>query len=414
MNPANDISSESILKDFPTLKRRFDGKRLVYLDSAATSLKPESVIEAVADFYRNHNANIHRGVYRLSQEATALYEETRKKLKRFFNVPEDGEIVYTKGTTEAINLVVISWARKFLKRGDTILLSQLEHHSNMVPWQLVARERDARILYIPIDDRGNLDMDFFLNAIKGGVRLVSVNHISNVLGTMNPVEEIAKVAHENGALVLIDGAQSAPHIPVDLRAIGADFYAVSGHKMLGPTGTGFLYAKKSLLKEMDPYQAGGDMIREVTLEGATWNEIPYKFEAGTQNIAGIVGLGAAVDYLETIGMERIREHGERLALETRRRISEIEGVRLFGSDDSSPGGVVSFNVGDIHAHDVGTILDSYGVAIRTGHHCAQPLMERLGVPATARASFHIYNIESDIESLYNGLKKVTEVFGKWS
>ena len=414
MNPANDISSESILKDFPTLKRRFDGKRLVYLDSAATSFKPESVIEAVADFYRNHNANIHRGVYRLSQEATALYEETRKKLKRFFNVPEDGEIVYTKGTTEAINLVVISWARKFLKRGDTILLSQLEHHSNMVPWQLVARERDARILYIPIDDRGNLDMDFFLNAIKGGVRLVSVNHISNVLGTMNPVEEIAKVAHENGALVLIDGAQSAPHIPVDLRAIGADFYAVSGHKMLGPTGTGFLYAKKSLLKEMDPYQAGGDMIREVTLEGATWNEIPYKFEAGTQNIAGIVGLGAAVDYLETIGMERIREHGERLALETRRRISEIEGVRLFGSDDSSPGGVVSFNVGDIHAHDVGTILDSYGVAIRTGHHCAQPLMERLGVPATARASFHIYNIESDIESLYNGLKKVTEVFGKWS
>jgi len=414
VNPANDISSESILKDFPTLKRRFDGKRLVYLDSAATSLKPESVIEAVADFYRNHNANIHRGVYRLSQEATALYEETRKKLKRFFNVPEDGEIVYTKGTTEAINLVVISWARKFLKRGDTILLSQLEHHSNMVPWQLVARERDARILYIPIDDRGNLDMDFFLNAIKGGVRLVSVNHISNVLGTMNPVEEIAKVAHENGALVLIDGAQSAPHIPVDLRAIGADFYAVSGHKMLGPTGTGFLYAKKSLLKEMDPYQAGGDMIREVTLEGATWNEIPYKFEAGTQNIAGIVGLGAAVDYLETIGMERIREHGERLALETRRRISEIEGVRLFGSDDSSPGGVVSFNVGDIHAHDVGTILDSYGVAIRTGHHCAQPLMERLGVPATARASFHIYNIESDIESLYNGLKKVTEVFGKWS
>lgn len=397
-------------KDFPTLKRKIYGKRLVYLDSAATSLKPNSVINSVADFYINHNANIHRGVYLLSREATELYEKTRTKLRRFFKVPSFGEVVYTSGATEAINLVVSSWGRQNLKKGDAVILTVMEHHSNIVPWQLVAEEKGALLHFIPVADKGELDLDEYLKILKANpVKIVAVNHISNVLGTLNPVKDIVKMAHENGALVLIDGAQSSPHIPVDIGDIDPDFYTVSGHKMLGPTGTGFLYSRKSLLDEMSPYKSGGDMIEEVTLKSATWNELPYKFEAGTQNIAGFTALGAAVDYLEGIGMEKIAQHGEALSRRARSLLSGIEGIQFYGPEEGSAGGVVSFNIKGAHAHDIGTILDSEGIAVRTGHHCAQPLMARLGVPATARASFYIYNDEADIESLFYGLKKVKEV-----
>jgi len=404
------ISLDSCKKDFPTLKRKIYGKELVYLDSAATSLKPETVINSVTDFYTNHNANIHRGVYLMSQEATSLYEKTREKLKNFFNVPPYGEIVYTSGTTEAINLVASSWGKANLKKGDTVILSGMEHHSNIVPWQLVAKERGAVLKYIPVTDGGELDLDEYIKFLKEEpVKIVAVNHISNVLGTVNPVKDIVKLAHKKGALALIDGAQSAPHISVDIKAIDPDFYTVSGHKMLGPTGTGFLYSRKQLLNAMSPYKSGGDMIEEVTLESAIWNEIPYKFEAGTQNIAGFAALGAAVDYLEGIGMERIAEHGKLLSKKAREVLSSIEGIKFYGREEGSAGGVVSFTIKGAHPHDIGTILDLEGIAVRTGHHCAQPLMARLGVPATARASFYIYNDEKDIERLFNGLKKVMEV-----
>ena len=397
-------------KDFPTLKRKIHGKRLVYLDSAATSLKPYSVIQSVVDFYTNHNANIHRGVYLLSQEATALYEATRKNLKLFFNAPPYGEIVYTSGTTEAINLVASSWGRLNLKKGDVVVLTEMEHHSNIVPWQLIAEEKGALLKFIPVTDMGELNLDEYLKIVKlNPVKIVAVNHISNVLGTVNPVKDIIKIAHNNGALALIDGAQSSPHIPVNIGELDPDFYTVSGHKMLGPTGTGFLYSRVNLLDKMAPYKAGGDMIEEVTLKGATWNELPYKFEAGTQNIAGFVALGAAVEYLKNIGMENIGEHGKALSVKARRVLSGIPGINFYGPEEGSAGGVVSFNINGAHAHDIGTILDSEGIAVRTGHHCAQPLMTRLGVPATARASFYIYNDESDIESLFYGLKRVMEV-----
>ena len=400
----------NIRKDFPTLKRSVHGKPLVYLDSTATSLKPYPVIEAISDFYLNHNANIHRGVYLLSQEATELYEGARKKIKKFFSVPEDGEIVFTKGATESINLVASSWARKRLGNGDVIILSEMEHHSNMVPWQLVAEERGAVIKYIPLTEDGRLDLDYYESILDSNVKIVSVNHISNVLGTLNPVEKIVELAHRYGAMVLIDGAQSAPHIRVNIEKIGADFYAVSAHKMLGPTGIGFLYAKRKTLEEMDPYQAGGDMILEVTLKGATWNEVPYKFEAGTQNMAGVVGFGAAIDYLSAIGMDSIAEHGWRLAKKAREALSAFGGITLYGPSEASPGGVVSFNMKGVHPHDVGTILDMEGVAVRTGHHCAQPLMKVLGVSATVRASFYLYNTEDDIEALCRALTRVKEVF----
>ncbi|NOY07845.1 MAG: cysteine desulfurase [Spirochaetes bacterium] len=397
-------------KDFSTLKVKIYGKRLVYLDSAATSLKPESVIESITDFYRNHNANIHRGVYLLSQEATQLYEKTRSKLKKFFNTPEEGEIIYTSGTTGAVNLVASSWGRTNLGEGDVIVLSEMEHHSNLVPWQIVAREKGAELAYIPVTDSGELDLEEYKRIFKNhSVKIVAVNHISNVLGTLNPVEEIVRQAHMYGALVLIDGAQSAPHIPVDISRMDPDFYTVSGHKMLGPTGTGFLYGRRGILKSMPPYQSGGDMIEEVSLENATWNELPYKFEAGTQNIAGFVGLGAAVDYLSRMGMDRVRKHGEELSVKAREKLSSIKGMKFYGPEKGSPGGVLSFNIEGAHPHDIGTILDSEGIAVRTGHHCAQPLMKRLSVPATARASFYIYNDEQDIESLYSGIHKAVEV-----
>ncbi len=401
---------DNIRDDFPTLKRKVHGKPLVYLDSTATSLKPYPVIEAITDFYANHNANIHRGVYLLSQEATELYERARNRIKKFFSVPEDGEIVFTKGTTESINLVASSWARKRLGRGDVIVLSEMEHHSNMVPWQIVAKETGAEIKYIPVTEDGRLNLEYYGNLLDNNVKIVAVNHVSNVLGTLNPVERIVEMAHERGAVVLIDGAQSAPHIRVDIEKIGADFYAVSGHKMLAPTGIGFLYAKRETFEEMDPYQAGGDMILEVCLEGATWNEVPYKFEAGTQNMAGVVGFGAAVDYLSGVGMEFIAEHGWGLAREAREELTKLGGITLYGPSEASPGAVVSFNVEGVHPHDVGTILDMEGVAVRTGHHCAQPLMKVLGVSATVRASFYLYNTEDDIDALCRALVKVKEVF----
>ncbi len=404
------MSKNSIREDFPTLKRLVRKKPLVYLDSTATSLKPYSVIEAISDFYANHNANIHRGVYLLSQEATELYEGARERIKQFFSVPKDGEIIFTKGATESINLVASSWARKRLSEGDVIILSEMEHHSNMVPWQLVAEETGAVIKYIPVTEDGELDVEYFERVLDENVKLVSINHISNVLGTLNPVEKIVELAHRYGAMVMIDGAQSAPHIEVNIEKIGADFYAVSGHKMLGPTGIGFLYAKKKTLEEMAPYQAGGDMILEVCLEGATWNEVPYKFEAGTQNIAGVVGFGAAVDYLSEIGMDFVAEHGWKLVKKARERLLALGGITLYGPTKGSPGGVVSFNVKGVHPHDVGTILDAEGVAVRTGHHCAQPLMKVLGVSATVRASFYLYNTDEDVEALCRALAKVKEVF----
>lgn len=403
------MNAEKIRKDFPILSG--GRRRIVYLDSAATSQKPRQVLEAVDRYYREANANPHRGVYELSQKATEAYEEAREKVARFINADSPREVVFVRNTTEAVNLVRYSWARRNVRRGERIVSTIMEHHSNLVPWML-EREEGAKLELIDIDEEGKLESGF-AGKITRGTRLAAVTHASNVLGTINPVREIASVARDRGALTLVDGAQAAPHQKVDVRRLGCDFYAFSGHKMLAPMGIGVLWAKEELLEGMEPFLAGGDMIREVRVGGASWNDAPYKFEAGTPNVAGAVGLAAAIDYLERIGMESARAHERELCAYCLKRLGEFEGLAMYGPRKASERcGLVSFNLGDVHAHDLAQLLDDEGrVAVRSGHHCAQPLHERLGVAASARASFYVYNTKEDVDALCDGLRKAEGVFG---
>lgn len=405
--------------DFPILQRQVHGKPLVYLDNAATSQKPESVIHAMDDYYRRYNANIHRGVHTLAEEATAAYENARRKVGRFINASSPREVIFVRNTTEAINLVALSWGRAHLGQGDVIILSVMEHHSNLVPWQLLAQAVGARLEFIGLDPEGRLildDLDRLLEEFGPRAKLVGISGMSNVLGTINPVAEIATRAHDAGALLLVDGAQSVPHIPVDVQALRADFVAFSGHKMLGPTGIGVLWARKEILQVMPPFMGGGDMIKSVHLRESEWNDIPHKFEAGTPNIAHAVGLGAAVDYLDDLGMENVQAHEQAMAAHALERLTTVPGLQVYGPPAQERGGVVTFNLirdGEllIHPHDLASILDRDGIAIRAGHHCAQPLMEHYHVAATARASFYVYNTEEEVEKLVEALHRAQEIFG---
>ena len=401
----------SIRRDFPILRRDVNGKPLVYLDNAATSQRPVQVIAEITRFYRDSNSNIHRGVHTLSQEATQQYEDAREQVRAFINAPRVEEIIFTSGTTMSLNLVATGWARTNLERGDEVVLSEIEHHSNIVPWQMLRDERGIVLKFIPMLPDGTLDLDEARRLITGRTRLLSVTHASNALGTIVPVTELAAMAHEHGALVCIDGAQSVPHMPVDVQALGIDLLAFSGHKMLGPTGTGVLWGRHEVLDSMEPMFGGGEMILTVTLERSTWNEIPHRFEAGTPNIAGVVGLGAAVSYLTALGMERVREHEVELVDYALRRLGDVPGVTIFGPPDAQArGGVVSFDLEGVHPHDVGQVLDAHGVAIRTGHHCAQPVMAALDLPATARASFYLYNTMDEVDALAGAVEEASRFF----
>ncbi len=394
---------------FPILSERIHGKPLVYLDSANTSQKPESVLKAMDDYYRHANANIHRATHLLSERATALYEGARTKAATFLNAPDSHAIVFTKGTTDGINLVAQSYGRSTLKAGDEILLSWLEHHSNIVPWQLVAEQTGAVIRVVAINDLGEIDLEQYQALLSPRTRIVALGHVSNALGTINPIKSMTALAHERGAVVLIDGAQAVPHLVVDVQALDCDFYVFSSHKMYGPTGTGVLYGRQSLLESMPPYQGGGDMIRSVTFEKTLFNQVPYKFEAGTPNMAGVVGLGAAIDYLATIDRDAALVHEDAVLEYATRQVSQIPGARIIGEARHKTG-VLSFLLEGVHPHDAGTILDQQGVAVRTGQHCAQPVMDRYGIPATIRASLGIYNTREDIDALVGGLHNVREVF----
>jgi cysteine desulfurase/selenocysteine lyase len=400
---------EKVREDFPVLKQKVHGKPLTYLDNAATAQKPLAVIAAIRKFYEVDCANIHRGVHELSQRSTAAYEQTRLKVKQFLNARSKGELIFVRGATEGINLVAGSWGRKNAKAGDEIVISAMEHHSNIVPWQMLCEEKGAKLRVIPIDDRGELLMEEYAKLLGPRTRMVAVAHVSNALGTINPVREIVEMAHKAGALALVDGAQAAPHMRVDVQALDADFYAFSGHKLFGPTGSGMLYGKSKLLNAMPPYQGGGDMIRSVTFEKTTYNELPYKFEAGTPNIAGGIGLGAAVDYVNRIGLDKIGAYEHELLVYGTQALSAIPGLRLIGTARQKAA-VLSFVMEGIHPHDIGTVLDRMGIAVRTGHHCAQPVMDRFGVPATTRASLAFYNTAAEIDALAAGLRKVREMF----
>ena len=410
---AQPLDVERIRADFPILQRTVrGGKPLVYLDSAATSQKPASVIEALAGFYRTSNANIHRGIYELSEEASVLYEEARAKVARFIGAARAEEVIFVRNTTEAINLVARVWGTTQLRPGDVVVTTILEHHSNIVPWHQLAAERGITVRFVDIDDDGRLRLDQLEQLLrKEPVRLVTVTHVSNALGTINPIREIARLAHDAGALLLVDGAQSVPHLPVNVRELGADFLAFSGHKMLGPFGIGVLWARYELLQALPPFLGGGGMIRTVTTEGFTPGDIPARFEAGTPSVADAVALGAAIDYLETTGMAAIRQHERALLAYALPRLEEIPGIRLFGPVGDDRAGVISFTLGDVHPHDVAAILDQHGVAVRAGHHCTQPLMRRLGVVATTRASFYLYNHEGDVDRLVEALEEARQVFG---
>ena len=409
---ATGLDVEAIRKDFPILERMIRGKKLVYLDSAATSQKPRQVIDAISRYYREYNANVHRGIHTLSDESTDAYEQARLKVARFIKAPSSDGVIFVRNTTEAINLVALGWARKALGPGDEIALTRMEHHSNLIPWQMVARETGAKLKFIALRVDGTVNMDSAAEVIGEKTRLVAVSHMSNVLGTINPVKELARLAHQHGALILVDGAQSVPHMPVDVRDLECDFLAFSGHKMLAPTGIGVLWGREELLREMDPFMGGGSMILEVSCETATWNDLPYKFEAGTPNVSGAIGLGVAIDYLSSLGMENVREHDVEITSYALRQLKQIKDLLIFGPlDPSIRGGVIGFNFIDVHAHDVGTILDQDGVAIRAGHHCCQPLMTWLSVPATARASFYIYNTKEEVDALVQSLARAKEMLG---
>ncbi len=406
---ANYYDVEAIRRDFPILSRTVHGKPLVFLDSAASAQKPQAVIDAVTSCYAEEYANIHRGVYFLSQLATEKFEGARRKVQHFLNAAEVREIVFTRNATEAINLVASSYGRPFLKRGDEVILSEIEHHSNIVPWQLLRDEIGVVLKVAPVDERGALRLDRFRALLSARTKLVAVTHMSNALGTVLPVREIARLAHEAGARVLIDGCQAAPHMPVDVRAIDADFYVFSGHKVYGPSGIGVLYGKAELLEAMPPYQGGGDMIVSVTFEKSVYAPIPHKFEAGTPHIAGAIGLGAAIDYVTTVGLTRISNHEHALTTYATERLMAIPGVTLVGTAPGK-GSIVSFTVDGVHPHDVGTILDRHGIAVRAGHHCAQPVMDRFKVPGTVRASLGMYNTEAEVDALAVALRHVREIF----
>ena len=403
------FDAAAIRREFPILDQQVHGKPLVYLDNANTTQKPLSVLEALDHYYRTDNANIHRATHLLSERATRAYEGARDRIARFFNARESAEIVFTRGCTEALNLVAYSFARPRLKPGDEILLSRMEHHSNIVPWQIVAEQTGAVLKVVPMDAQGVLDMAAYEQLLGPRTAIVSMIHVSNALGTVNPIEEIIRLAKARGIPVLVDGAQAAPHLPVDVQALDCDFYACSAHKMYGPTGIGALYGRRALLESMPPWMGGGDMIASVTFERTEYNQVPYKFEAGTPNIAGVVGFGAAIDFLARFDLREIAAHEHALVEHAARELAAIDGVRLMG-EAPARAGVVSFLVGDVHPHDVGTFLDQDGVAVRTGQHCAQPVMDFFGVPATVRASFALYNTHDDVEALIGSVRRVQQFF----
>jgi cysteine desulfurase/selenocysteine lyase len=403
------IDVYKIREDFPILKQHIHGKPLVYLDNAASTQKPKIVIDAICHTYLTEYANIHRGVHLLSELCTKAYEDTRLVMKRFLNARSTREIIFLRGTTEGINLVAQTYGRKNVGPGDEILITAMEHHSNIVPWQLLCEEKGAILRVAPIDDNGVLLLDQYEKMLSGRTRLVAIGHVSNALGTINPVEEMIGMAHRQGIPVLVDGAQAAPHIKVDVQDLDADFYAISGHKIYGPSGIGVLYGKEAMLDQMPPYQGGGDMISSVTFEKTLYNSLPYKFEAGTPNIGGTIGMGAAIDYVNGIGLERIAAHEHRLLEHATELMSGIAGLRIVGTAPDKAA-VVSFVLDGIHPHDIGTVLDREGIAVRTGHHCAQPVMDRFGIPATARASFAFYNTIEEVDALADGIKKVQQVF----
>src|SRR6184192_3720411 len=397
--------------DFPILKREINGRPLVYLDNAATSQKPVQVIEALDRFYNQYNANVYRGVYRISEEATVAYEDARRKIAHLINAKDPSEIIFVRGTTEAINLGAHSWGRSNIGLGDSIMLTEMEHHSNIVPWQQLALEKGASLKYVGISEDGRLVREDIHHLEEGTVKLFAVTHVSNVLGTINPIRELAREAHKHGCKVLVDGAQSVPHMPIDVQDLDCDFLAFSGHKMCGPTGIGVLYAKRDLLEKMEPYQGGGEMIREVHLYEASFKDPPFKFEAGTTDISGAIGIGVAVDYLSKVGLRNIRNHERDLTAYALDKLGKLKQMRIYGpADPDTRGGVISFNLADIHAHDMASLLDEDGIAVRSGHHCAQPLMERLGVAATTRASFYLYNTEGEVDRLVESLERAGRVF----
>lgn len=404
------LDAVTIRADFPLLGQLENGHRIVYLDNAATTQKPVAVLDAIADYYRTTNANVHRGAYALAVRATEAYEAARARVARFVNAWSADGVVFTRGTTEAINLVAGAYGRAHVRAGDTIVVTAMDHHSNLVPWQMLCEEKGATILMVEITGDGRLDLGAFARALERRPKIVAFPYVSNALGTVNPAAQLVRLAHAAGAVVVVDGAQSTPHLPVDIQALDCDFYALSGHKMLGPMGSGALVARPDVLDAMPPYHGGGEMISRVWDDHATYNEIPHRFEAGTPNVEGAVGLAAAIDYLEAIGLERIAEHEMALAHAAIERLSEVEGVTVYGPRDHRAG-VVSFTYGDIHPHDLATILDQDGICIRAGHHCTQPLMRRLNVAATARASFYIYNDRDDIDALAGALTKAGALFG---
>ncbi len=404
------LDVERLRQDFPALHQQVHGRPLAYLDNAASSQTPVQVIDAIRGFYERDRSNVHRGVHELSQRATQSYEQARIKVQRFVNAEALEEIIYVRGATEGINLVASSWGQANIVAGDEVLISALEHHSNIVPWQMLCQRTGAKLCVIPMNDAGDLRLDIYADMLSERVKLVAVNHVSNALGTVNPVKQMIAQAHAVGAIAMIDGAQAIPHMAVDVRDLDADFYVFSGHKVYGPTGIGVLYGKRALLEAMPPYQGGGDMIAYVTFEKTTYNELPYKFEAGTPNIADAIGLGAAVDYAQAVGMDAIAAYEASLLDYATEQVRALGGIRLVGTAQEKVS-VLSFIIGDIHAHDAGTVLDREGIAVRAGHHCAQPVMDFYGVPATTRASFAFYNTREEVDALCRGIKKVKELFG---
>jgi cysteine desulfurase/selenocysteine lyase len=401
---------QRVRQDFPILQQRINGRPLVYLDNAATSQKPRAVLESLQAYYTECNSNVHRGLHQLSERATEAYEQARAKAQRFLNASDSREIIFVRGTTEAINLVAHSYGRENLKPGDEVLISAMEHHSNIVPWQMVCQQTGAVLRVCPMNDRGELLLDEYRKLLSSRTRIVAFTHVSNALGTINPVKQMVKMAHEAGAVALIDGAQAAPHLTIDVRDLECDFYAMSGHKMYGPTGIGVLYGTRGLLDAMPPYQGGGEMIKSVTFEKTIYNDLPHKFEAGTPHIAGAIGLGAAIDYLNILGLDRIAAHEHELLAYGTRALASVPGIRFIGAA-AHKAAVLSFTLEGVHPHDIGTILDHEGIAIRSGHHCAQPVMDRFGLPATARASLGLYNTKEEIDALVAALGRVNEVFG---
>ena len=399
-----------IKSDFPTLDQKINGKQLVYLDNAATTQKPYTVIEAVDKYYKNTNSNIHRGVHTLSQKATEKYENTRLKIANFINSDSEKEIIFVRGATEAINLVANCYVRPLLNSNDEIIISQMEHHANIVPWQMVCEEKKAKLKILPMNQNGELLVEELESMINKNTKFISMNHVSNSLGTINPIKKIVQLAHKNKIKIMVDGAQAVQHIPVNMKEIGADFYCFSGHKLYAPTGIGVLYGKKELLDEIPPYQGGGDMIKSVTFEKTVYNEVPQKFEAGTPNISGVIALGTAIDYIINIGIENIANHEKELLEYATKEISKVKGITIIGNAENKAS-VLSFTIEGIHPHDIGTIMDSEGVAIRAGKHCTDPVMDFYCIPATARASFAIYNTKDDVKKLVNSVKKTIEVFG---